>query len=331
MNSRSPTLEGFRAVFRQPSLGFAEIAWRWSFGSAAGLLITLAGFEYLDTLPVTGGDLLLLRSRQPVLISKAVGHIVRGSGFRLVEAFIVLGLGLAAGWIVVAALARSATIRDLLTHFRESDASSKPGATWRLNPIIGLNFLRTAATLAAVVGGFAGFMLGALLSTGDKDAPNGTLLIGIIVAGLVWLAWSVVNWFLSLAAIFVVANGQDAFGSIANAVDFLRQRIGPMFAVGVSFGLAHTAAFVLAGVAAAFLLGLATISPAWVLLAALITITLLYFAVADFLYMGRLAAYVAILELPEPSFQPSALSIQPGGSVDPYELILSDMPPPLET
>ncbi|SPE45715.1 hypothetical protein SBA7_950031 [Candidatus Sulfotelmatobacter sp. SbA7] len=64
------------------------------------------------------------------------------------------------------------------------------------------------------------------------------------------------------------------------------------------------------------------------MLAGLIVITLLYFATADFLYIGRLAAYVAILELPEPSFQPSALNIQPSGSIDPSELILSDVPAP---
>jgi len=40
---------------------------------------------------------------------------------------------------------------------------------------------------------------------------------------------------------------------------------------------------------------------------------------------------VAILELPEASFQPSALSLQPGSSIDRSELILSDLPHPLGT
>ena len=71
--------------------------------------------------------------------------------------------------------------------------------------------------------------------------------------------------------------------------------------------------------------------PGRIVLAGLAVITLLYFAVADFLYMARLAAYVAIVELPEVSFQPSAVSFQPSGSIDPYELILSDLPPPVET
>ena len=329
MNPSSPTQEGFRTLFRRPSLGFAEIAWRWSFGAAAGLLVTLSCFEYLDTLPVTRGDLLLLRTRQPFLISQAVGNIVRGSGGRLVEAFIVLALALVVGWIVVAALARAANINALLAHFREKDESSAHGANW-LDPLLGLNFLRAAASLAAVAASFAGFALGGTASTPDEAGM--AFQLAMIIATLVWVAWSMVNWLLSLAAIFVVANGRDTFAAITDAVDLLRRRSGPVFAVGTSFGLAHVAALVVASIAAAFPLGLAGVLPGRTVLASLVVITLFYFAVADFLYMGRLAAYLAIVEMPaEPSYQPSALSLQPSGSVDPYELILSDMPPPAET
>ncbi len=329
MNPRSPTAEGFRAIFRLPSLGFAEIAWRWSFGAAASLLITFSGFEYLDTLPVTRGDLLLLRSRQPVLISQAVGHILRGSGFRLVEAFIVLALALTVGWIVISALGRAATIKALLTHFRGKSDPPTHGPIWRIDPLLGLNFLRAAVSLAAIAGCFAGFMLAGMASTPDEAGM--ALQIGMIIFALVWLAWSMVNWFLSLAAIFVVANACDTFGAISDTVDLLRRRSGSVFAVGTSFGLAHTAAFVVASIAAALPLGLTTVLPGRMVLVALIVITLLYFAVADLLYVGRLAAYVAILEMPEPSLQPSAFSLQPSGSVDPSELILSDMPPPVVT
>jgi hypothetical protein len=329
MTSRSPTLEGFRAIFRRPSLGFAEIAWRWSFGATAGLLVTLACFEYLDTLPVTRGDLLLLRTRQPVLISQALGNIVHGSGGRLVKAFIVLAVALTIGWILVAALARAATIKALLQHFREKSESQEHKTGWRLGPLLGLNFLRAAVTLAAVVGCFAGFVLGGMAFPQDDPAPGATFLIAVSIAGLVWLAWSMMNWLLSLAAIFVVAKGRDTFSAIADAVDLLRRRSGPMLAVGTWFGLAHTLAFIAASSIAAFPLGLATILPGWMVLGGLIAVTLLYSAVVDFLYIGRLAAYVAILELPEvpvPSFQPSALSLQPSGNVDASELILSDVP-----
>jgi hypothetical protein len=326
MNPRSPTVEGFAAIFRRPSLGFAEIAWRWSFGAAAGLLITLSCFEYLDTLPVTRGDLLLLRSRQPVLISKAIGNILRGSGFRLVEAFILLALALVLGWIVLTALGRAATVRGILHHFREREDVTEPSV---MLPLAALGFLRTAAALAATIGGFAAFAL-----LGFASTPNETGMafqVVMIVFVLVWLVWSMINWFLSLAAIFVVAGGRDTFAAITDAVDLLLRRSGAVFAVSASFGLAHAAAFVVASSAAVVSLVFGAALPGRVGLAGLAGITLLYFAAADFLYIGRLAAYVAILELPEVSSQPSAVSFQPSGSIDPYELILSDLPRPVET
>jgi hypothetical protein len=327
MKPRSPTLEGFRSMFRRPSLGFAEIAWRWSFGAAAGLLITLCCFEYLDTLTVTRGDLWLLRSRQPVLISQAIGNIARGSGFRLVEAFIVLALALTVGWLVIAALARAATVKALLALLRDQP---DPCASSRLGPLMGLSFLRAAAALAAIVGCFAAFVLGGMASPPPGETtPDASLLVIIVIFALVWLAWSMVNWLLSLAAIFAVADGRDTFDAIVCTVDFVRRRSGRLFAVGTSFGLAHLTAFVAASIAAAFPLGLAAALPWRIVVAALTVITLFYFAIADFLHVGRLAAYVAILELlAEPSFQPIAVSVQPSGSVDRSELILSDVPAP---
>src|SRR5271154_6648317 len=98
MKSRSPTLEGFRAVFRQPSLGLAEISWRWSFGFGAIALAGLSLLAYLDTLPVSRGEMVLLRSRQPGLVSQAITHILRGSAPRVVDASIVLALALVLAW-----------------------------------------------------------------------------------------------------------------------------------------------------------------------------------------------------------------------------------------
>ncbi len=97
MKQRSPTLEGFQTIFRLPSLGLAEIAWRWSFGLAATAVARLRIREYLSTLPVTAGEMLLLRTRQPVLMLQALSRIFQGSAPRAVVAFIVLALALAVG------------------------------------------------------------------------------------------------------------------------------------------------------------------------------------------------------------------------------------------
>jgi hypothetical protein len=338
VQQRSPTLEGFRAIFRRPSFGLAEIAWRWSFSAAACLLLAFSFFEYLDTLPVSNGDLLLLRTSQPILISRAVLHIFRGSAFRVVETAAVLLLTLGTAWIVIASLGRAATLKALLAHFRKGDVST-PNRSWRLRSLFGLNFFRLGATLAATVGCLAAVLLGGSVSRPSDPAPGGALLIIMTVTMLVWLAWSTLNWFLSLAPIFVVADGQNTFGSIAAAVDLCQTRPGSVFAAGTWFGLAHLTAFIVASSVVAFPLGFAPVLPAGVVLGGVLLVTLLYFAVTDFLYIGRLAAYVAIVEMPDapvsaaiaPPQPPRGLTyqdpnLQSSPAVDASELILSDVP-----
>jgi hypothetical protein len=344
MKPRSPTLEGFRAIFRRPSFGLAEIAWRWSFGVAAALLLAFSFFTFLDTLPVGKSDLLLLRSRQPFLIFRAMAHIVRGSAFRAVGAGIVLALTLGAAWIVLASFGRAATVNALIAYFRESGVSSREYKEKNLRPLrslFALNFFRLAATLAAAVGCLAAILLGAAASPPTHPSPGIAALIFLTVTMLVWLAWSTLNWFLSLASIFVVADGEDTFGAITAAIDLCRARSGSIFAAGTWFGLAHLTAFALASSIVGFPLAFAPYLPAAAVLGGVLSVTVLYFAVADFLYVGRLAAYAAMVEMPESQVTaetaPPALplagthldpTLQSSPAVDATELILSDVPAP---
>src|ERR1700729_4231920 len=100
--SISPTAEGFRAAFRRPSLTLAEISWRWTAGATAAALFLFGLVEYLDTLPVTNGELLLLHTRQPYLVGEAIAHILRGSLGRITIAGVLTALLLSAVWIVAA-------------------------------------------------------------------------------------------------------------------------------------------------------------------------------------------------------------------------------------
>src|ERR1700680_2365138 len=121
MPSISPTLEGFRAAFRRPSLTFAEIAWRWTVGAFACTLVLFSFIEYLDTLPVTHGDATLLRTGQPLLVGRAISHILRGGLSRAVFAVLLEALALALLWILVASLAGAAAVRALIVYFRRDD------------------------------------------------------------------------------------------------------------------------------------------------------------------------------------------------------------------
>ena len=333
MDSRSPTLEGFRTIFRRPALGFAEISWRWAFGAASALLIVFSLLEYLRTLPVSQLDLLLLKTRQPALVGQALTTIFHGSGPRLVHASIVLFLALASVWIMVAALSRDLTLRAISSYFEGREIAPTETKTWGFRSLLGLNFFRVAAVLAAMVGCFAAILLGRAASAQDRSFAAITFLAVLAVLLLVWLAWSVVNWFLSLASVFAVIAGEGTFGSMAAAIRLCRNPTAPVFAVGAWFGMAHIVAFFLASSAVAFPLGFATVLPPAVVIGGVFVVTLLYLAAADFLYAGRLAAYVAIIEFPaalapapSPSVQPPPDFSRTRNMVDQNEPILSDVP-----
>jgi hypothetical protein len=356
MSSWSPTAEGFRTMFRRPALSLAEVSWRWSFGAAACVLLSLGFIAYLDTLPVDRTDLLLLRTGQPVLIAKAFSHILHGSALRAALASIVLFSALALLWILLASVGRGATLLSLLDyvreralHFASTAATTTPqtpvlvaadtSRSWRLQSLAGLYSLRAALALAT-----AAAAIGAVIVAGFVSNPRPGLAVFFAAATilLLWLIWSSISWFLSTASIFVVHQGKDTFAALSSTVDLCRERFGPVVAVGTWFGLAHLVLFLIATSVVAFPFAFFPLVPLGVVLTAVLLLTLAYFAFVDTLYIGRLAGYVAILEAPPspPRVEaPPALAttiVQPPSispelaMIDQDELILSDIPNPLD-
>jgi hypothetical protein len=318
MKRHSPTLEGFQTMFRLPSLGLAEIAWRWSFGLAVGALLAFSLREYLATLPVTAGEMFLLRTRQPALILQALSRILEGSAPRAVAALIVLLLGLTVAWTILVSVGRAAILKSIFEHFQERSGDgarlTDEAETSRSGSLVYLNFLRAIVALAAVAASFGALFLSAAASSNTDPSPGSALLIFYMLILFIGLAWVVLNWFLSLAAIFIVGRGQDTFGALRAAVDLCWTHPLSVTAAAIWFGLAHALAFVVASSAAAVPLAFAEVLPAGVVLGGLLLVTLLYFAVVDFLYIGRLAAYVFMLEVP-------AIQVVPAD-----DDILSDIP-----
>jgi hypothetical protein len=329
MKRRSPTLEGFQLMFRMPALGLAEIAWRWSLGLAAVAAFSFMLREYLETLPVTAGETLLLRSRQPALMAQALARIFQGSAPRAAAALLVLLLCLTLAWIVLASLGRAATVNTLIEHFRSSGRVSRAptiSAGNGIGSLMVLNFLRAAALLAAAVSVVGAMLIARVASPPDNPSPGAVLLFFWMLIMLIGLAWSMLNWYLSLAPLFVVRDGASAFGALARTADLCRTRAGALFAVATWFGIAHAIVFVVASSAAGVPLGFSELLPGGVIFGGVLLVALLYFAAADFLYVGRLASYVFLLEQSEPGPVATAL---PASEDD----ILSDIPglgPPLE-
>jgi hypothetical protein len=356
MSTWSPTAEGFRTMFRRPALSLAEVSWRWSFGAAACLLLGLGFLAYLDTLPVDRTDMLLLRSRQPALVGKAFSQILHGSALRIALASIILFTALVLLWILLASLGRGATLLSLLDHIRQralhfagaAGTTSAPETSelvstdtvhnWRFRSLAGLHFLRAALALAAGAAATGAAILAGFVSTKSNPHPG---LAFFLAAGAVlslWLIWSLISWFLSIASIFVVRQGKDTFAALSTAIDLCRERFGPVVAVGTWFGLTHLVLFLVATSVVAFPFAFFPIVPLAIVLTAVFLLTLAYFAFVDSLYIGRLAGYVAILEAPTiPSPPAVPVAIAPPGTqgpvtsseiamVDQDEPILSDIP-----
>ena len=355
MSAWSPTIEGFRTMFRRPAVSLAEVSWRWSFGAAAGVLLGLAILAYLDTLPVDRTDMILLRTGQPVLIGQAISHILHGSTMRVASASIILFAALALLWIFLASLGRGATLIPLLDHIRQrarafaidrvdidSKLMSEDRTTWSISSLAGLNFLRAALTLAAIAGGIGAIILAGFASTPARPHPGTVFLLTSAMLLVLWLIWSFISWFLSVAAIFVVRQAEDTFGALSAAVDLCRDHFGPVIAVGTWFGLAHLVLFLAATSAVAFPFALVPAIPMSLVFTTVLLLTLAYFAIVDTLHIGRLASYVAILEAPPPArhlpilpsappWPPVAIGVQPETArVDQSELILSDTPSSLD-
>ena len=335
MSSPTPVRNGFRAVWRQPSIFFAELSARWSWGGAALLLIGLALFEYLQTLIVTPADMFLLRLKHPLAVSRALADIFRGSWPRVLHTFLLLVPALTVLWVVIMALGRFVTLRSLIdsakvdsvettsvpekeldpTAFRPLNIRSSPLRFQPLRSLMGLNFLRSGLALAAFVSLVGSAIVSSFVSTVKHPHAGLALLLFIPLAIVVTTIWSSVNWFLSIAAVFVVRESEDTFGSIAAAVDFCRRCAGKVSGAGFWFGAMHLVAFVMATTVVMYPLSLSSVEPASVTLSLMGLVTLAYFAVADYLHIARLAGYVSLVEW-DRSPKPVAVAAEPSEARD---------------
>jgi hypothetical protein len=340
----SPTAEGFRAAFRRPLLTFAEITWRWVVGVTATVLLLFGFFEYLDTLPVTNWDIVFLQTRHPLLVWQAITHILRGSIGRAVLSLILAALLLALIWMVAASVGRLATVQAMIEYFRtrfpttpaavSPDITTHDSQRLRIFHLLRLNFLRVVVVLAALLGLAGCAIIAGFTSSSADPHPVLAFVLFAPMTGIIFLVCYALNWLLTLAAVFVVRDGDDAVGAISSAVTLCRERTAAVLAVSSWTGLAHVIALVGASTVVSVPLALSGFLPWRVVALGILAVSLAYLAVADWLYTVRLAGYVCITDMPEalpvpmPPTSPPPRS-EPSTTIDRDELILSDVPYPV--
>ncbi|HET8888887.1 MAG TPA: hypothetical protein VFQ41_08285, partial [Candidatus Angelobacter sp.] len=115
------------------------------------------------------------------------------------------------------------------------------------------------------------------------------MLPSVILISAFWLT---ANWYLSLAAIFG-REGQSFRGAFRQARQTIRPQRSDVAGTGFVFLLFRIVILLIATALCGLTSGMAGTAPQsyFVLL---IVVSLAYFAVADFLYMARMAAYLAL-------------------------------------
>lgn len=320
---------GFRTVRHNPALIFAEIAWRWAFGAAAWIIVILTIRTIMAGIDVSQAEVALTRSNDAYLIADAIVRVIVQVIPRFAAALVILIPVLALIWIVAATIGRAITLRCLFDPSqqtvvpRDAARSGRDATPQRRTYAVRiglLNVLRAIFSIATLLAFFGTiFLVSAQLNPSMSPATGPALIFGwMCLAVVVAFLWGVVNWFLALAAIFIVRDAAGVWRSISDSLRFYRDNRAEYARIATMFGLIRTAALVVAFVAGAMTIAAGSLRA---VLVASIVVGLVYVAVADFLYIARLAAYVEL------SIAPAAGAPLPvTGPVDPA----SPAPPNLE-
>ncbi len=312
-----PVRLGFRVVVHQPALILAEIAWRWSFGAAAWVLLVLCVRRILAGIDISQAEYLLARRSDMFLIADAFARVLYQALPALVRLAAILIPALAVIWIIAATLGRAATLQSILQecHPERASAASESKdpysdrailpARRHFGPLLALNFLRALFTLATVLAFIAIMILAGPAFPAQGANPTAAAVIWVILAALAASFWTLINWFLALAPIWIVRDGHGPFRAIADSLALFRGHAAPY--VGAAWWFGFLRAFILLVALVAALFASSAVSTTRAAAICGLLIALLYFAAADFLYIARLAAFVALND----SSPISAASIQP--------------------
>jgi len=290
MPAPNPARAGLAAVLRRPAIVAIEIAWRWTFGAAALLLVAFVWLEFLRGIEISEAEYALTHSAPLLAVADAIARVLAANYAPLLRAAAVLLPGVALLWVIASSVGRALTLRLLL----------EPARALRYSALVGLSFFRAALALAAL-GGYVAAAILAGLAAGGPERPDVGVFIAVffpmmfLVVGL----WAVLNWFLSVAPLFAVRDGDDTFAAFAHAVRWFRRRPAVFTSIGTLYGVLRLVALVVVTVLC-FMLAAAVdlISVAGVAVG-IALFSLLYFALADLLYVARLAAYAELMrEIP---------------------------------
>jgi hypothetical protein len=280
----NPITQGLRAVMRDPAIFLVEILWRWSFAILACLLVVGVGLMLLGPLHIGHQWDTAVRSRDPQRMAQLVVTVLLILGIKVILiATLGVPLAIALIWCILSALGRFVTVKRL----RAGLTSISFGSIFALQLLRGcVGWFSFVLLLAATVGEM-------LIAT---HGPQPDLLLYYLMmlpsVILITAFWLTVNWYLSLAANFG-REGQSFRGALREARQTVSQQRSDFAGTGFVFLLFRTVILLIVVAICGLASGMEGTAPQsyFVLL---MVVSLAYFAIADFLYMARMAAYLAL-------------------------------------
>src|ERR1051326_5755879 len=268
----NPITQGLRTVARDPALFLVEILWRLSFAVLACLLVIGVGAMLLGPLHVGHAWDTAWRSRDPQRMAQLLVTVLLILGKKVVVAALAIPVAIALLWSIFSALGRFVTVRRLRVGLTSLSFSS----------ILALQFIRGFVSWFCFVL-FFGATFGEALIASRGPKPDLLLYYFMVLPSMVVISavWLTVNWYLSLA-VFFGREGQN-----------FRQQRSDFAGTGFVFLLFRFVILMIAVAICGLTSGMQASAPQsyFVLL---VVVTLAYCAISDFLYMARMASYLAL-------------------------------------
>jgi len=215
-------------------------------------------------------------------------------------------------WIAAATFGRAATLRALL---------GRRCGKVRWPALVGVNVLRVALLFAAILAFVGSSILVGRMFRGEPEYLGVAILLSLGVNLLIVSAWSLLNWFLTLAPIFVLREGAGTFAAFGASVDLFRDRSGPYIGAAMGLGLVRLALITVASVLSVIPLGMIGTSSMMAVIVAGVTLALVYYALTDAVQIWRIAAYVSLAnyepEIPVPAVAPVPVPVAPQYPTEP--------------
>jgi hypothetical protein len=312
----TPTRDGWRAITQTPSLILCEIAWRWTFGVALWAVLAYIALTSLGQVRITDTEIKLIRALDPYASSYVLLRVLNAIVPVVVQVFLYTLPALVVLWIAAATVGRAATLKALL-----GECARKV----RWSALVGVNLLRVAVLFAAVLA-FAGtsILIGRMFRS-EPELLGVAILLGLGVNLLILSAWSLLNWFLSLAPIFVMRDGAGTFGAFGSSLDLFRERSGAYMGAAIVLGLVRLVLITVVSVLSVVPLGMIGTSPTMAVIVAGVTLAVIYWALTDAVQIWRIAAYVS-LAVNEPEIPVAVVPAQPLPLVPPNPIQAPPLP-----